>query len=56
MQQAAVGRVQAQLRDLFVVHDDDEAVALLDEGDVGLDEAGLDLVVAQARDEDREYG
>src|SRR3974390_1125204 len=48
LQQTAVGRIEAQLRDFFVVHDDDELFTVLDEGDVGLDETGLNLVVAQA--------
>ena len=45
--QFLVRGIQAKLRQVFVVHDDQPLVAVLDEGNVGLDEACLDLVVAQ---------
>ena len=45
--QLLVGGIQAKLRQVFVVHDDQPLVAVLDEGDIGLDQPRLNLVVAQ---------
>ena len=46
--QLLVRRIQAELRQAFVVHDDQPFVAVFDEGDIWLDETRLSLVVLQA--------
>ena len=51
-----VGRIETKLRQVFVVHDDQPLVSVLDEGDVGLDQASLDFVVLQAGARDRGCG
>src|ERR1700722_3300531 len=43
-----VGRIQAKLGQVFVVHDHQPLVAMLHESNVGLDEARLGFVVTQA--------
>ncbi len=40
--------IQAKLGDVFVIHDDQPFVSVLDESDVGFDEARLGFVVTQA--------
>ncbi len=47
-QQALVGGIQAELGHVFVVHDDQPLVAVLHESHIGLDQAGLNFVVAQS--------
>src|SRR5215469_6825705 len=44
-----VGRIEAELGQVFVIHDDQPLVPMLDECNVRLDQTSLDLVVTQAR-------
>src|SRR5882672_4008997 len=47
--QLLVGRIEAKLRQIVVVHQDQPLVAVLDESDIGFNQAGLDFVVLQPR-------
>ena len=48
VQQALVGRIQPQLRHVFIVHDDQPLVAMLHERHIGLNQPRLAEVVALA--------
>ena len=43
-----IGRIQAKLGQVIVIHQDQPLIAVLDESDIWFDEAGLALVVLQA--------
>ena len=48
-EQPFVGGVQAQLGHVFVIHDDQPLVTMLDESDIGFDQSGGNLVVLKSR-------
>ena len=47
--QLLVGRIEAKLRQVFVVHDDQPFIPMLHEGDVRLDQSSLNFVIAKTR-------